>query len=429
MLNSTAAQKQAQERTTDSRSSLDPAPALGDMLGSGRARVDHALFVATLSARLRADGIAVSISSAERLACALALCTPIDVARLYWVTRTCVVKDRSEIPAFDAAFRSIFARGDPPPSSDQLDSLHGLAPRAAGTVLTTSVAPGTSPPSRFTGTNGRFIVDERHEAALHADEAGLPHLLPSARSEMADTPFDQLSTEQLAQLRQWLDNHFDEFSARRSRRRRPVNRSAAIDLRRTMMAARSTGGEPIRLAYREQRLRQRRIVMIADLSGSMRVYSRVYLLLARALVLRMNAEAFTISTSLRRVTTQLRHSDTSVAVDRLTDQVVDRFGGTRIAASLRELLTSSVWSNTVRGAVVVIASDGWDADSPELLGEAMQRLSRMAHKVIWVNPRAGAGDFEPLVSGMAAALPYADTMLSGHTLNAMRDVIESLAST
>ena len=74
----------------------------------------------------------------------------------------------------------------------------------------------------------------------------------------------------------------------------------------------------------------------------------------------------------------------------------------------------------------MIASDGWDADPPDLLGQRMQRLRRMAHRVIWVNPRAAADEFEPLVGGMAAALPFADELLSGHTLNAMHAVIESL---
>ena len=87
-----------------------------------------------------------------------------------------------------------------------------------------------------------------------------------------------------------------------------------------------------------------------------------------------------------------------------------------------------IWSSTVRGAVVLIASDGWDADPPAMLERRMARLKRMSHRIIWVNPRSAADDFEPLVGGMAIALPLADELLSGHTLNAMRDVIVSLGS-
>ena len=356
---------------------------------SGRERVDHATFVAALSARLRADGIGVSIAPTERLARALALCTPNDVASLYWITRTCVLNDRSEITTFDATFRSIFGRWNPPHISDQPSRAHGPAPAPrTGSLRISAAAPRISTQARHAETSGRFIVQEPIKGRRASDEAEVLDLLPSERSDKADTPFDQLNPADLKLLTGWLDGRFDELLTRRSRRRGPDGRSADIDLRRTLMAARSTGGEPMRISYRRQRRLQRRVVTITDVSGSMRVHSRLHLHLARALVLRVNAEAFTISTSLRRVTTQLRHTDNPVAIDRLAEEVVDRFGGTKIGASLRQLLTSPIWSNTVRGAVVVIASDGWDADPPELLGESMQRLSRMAHKVIWVNPRA-----------------------------------------
>jgi len=80
-----------------------------------------------------------------------------------------------------------------------------------------------------------------------------------------------------------------------------------------------------------------------------------------------------------------------------------------------------------RGAVIVIVSDGWESDRPELLAETMERLSRLAHHIIWVNPRKAAESFEPLTGGMAAALPYVDTFLSGHSLRALQDVMDAIS--
>ena len=120
----------------------------------------------------------------------------------------------------------------------------------------------------------------------------------------------------------------------------------------------------------------------------------------------------------------LAHRDARVAVTRATAQVEDRFGGTRIASSLRQLLASPVWSSTIRGSVLVIASDGWDTDPPERLAATVARLHRMAHRIVWVNPRAGEPGFVPSVAGMAAALPHCDRMVSGHTLDAVRELLE-----
>jgi len=108
--------------------------------------------------------------------------------------------------------------------------------------------------------------------------------------------------------------------------------------------------------------------------------------------------------------------------------VDDRFSGTKIASSVKTLMAHPTWSTNVRGAVVLIASDGWDTDDPDELGRAMARLERLSHRIVWVNPRAAASEFEPLVGGMAAALPYCTTMLSGHSLRAMREVLIALGS-
>ena len=145
--------------------------------------------------------------------------------------------------------------------------------------------------------------------------------------------------------------------------------------------------------------------MLCDVSQSMQAYANAYLHLMRAAVLAADAEVFAFATSLTRLTSVLAHRSVSVAVDQATETVTDRFGGTRIASNL-EVLLRSRYGGLLRGAVVIIASDGWDSDEPDRLGLAMARLHRRAHRVVWMNPRVAAPGFAPLVGAMAAALPY-----------------------
>jgi len=164
------------------------------------------------------------------------------------------------------------------------------------------------------------------------------------------------------------------------------------------------------------------VTLLVDVSQSMEAYSRAYLHVMRALARTNQAETFAFSTSLTRLTAALAHRSAEQALTLASELVVDRWGGTRLATSLAELL-SSRHGNALRGGVLVVASDGWDGDPPELLARAMRRARLRAHRVVWLNPRAGAPGFEPLVGSMAAALPYCDAFLPAHTLRA---VIEAL---
>jgi uncharacterized protein with von Willebrand factor type A (vWA) domain len=167
------------------------------------------------------------------------------------------------------------------------------------------------------------------------------------------------------------------------------------------------------------------VVLLCDVSQSMRAQASAYFHLMRALALVCDAELFAFATSLTRLTTVLRHKSTAVAIDQATSTVVDRFGGTRIAANLRALLASH-HGDSVRGAIVIIGSDGWDSDPPERLAAAMARLRRRASRVIWMNPRAGVPDFAPKVGAMAAALPYCDELLPADTFRSLAAVIAAV---
>ncbi len=140
----------------------------------------------------------------------------------------------------------------------------------------------------------------------------------------------------------------------------------------------------------------------------------------------MRPEVFAFSTSLTRLTAVLSHRSAEVALERANAQVTDRYGGTFIGRSLGALLAPP-HGNLLRGAVVIIASDGWDSDPPDVLGHAMARLRRRAEVLVWLNPRAAHGEFQPLAGSMAAALPYCDLFLPAHSLAGLREFLLALA--
>jgi uncharacterized protein with von Willebrand factor type A (vWA) domain len=158
----------------------------------------------------------------------------------------------------------------------------------------------------------------------------------------------------------------------------------------------------------------------------MQAQAAAYLHLMRALALTADAEVFAFATTLTRLTTILGQRSTESAIEQASAKVLDRFGGTRIATNVRALLTSH-HGGQLRGAIVIIASDGWDSDTVEQLAAAMARLRRRAFRVIWINPRAAAPGFEPRVATMAAALPYCDALLPANNFQSLAEVIMEIS--
>ena len=201
-------------------------------------------------------------------------------------------------------------------------------------------------------------------------------------------------------------------------------------MRRTLHDSRRTGGDPIRLARRRRRLRQRRLVLLCDISGSMEPYARAYLqFLACAAGSSAGAgqhEAFAFATRLTRLTRALRGRNPDRAIHRAASAAPDWSSGTRIGEALKTLNDRHGRRGMARGAVVVILSDGWERGDPALVGREMERLARLAHRIVWVNPRAAAAGFEPRAGGMAAALPHLDALLAGDSLAELGAVVAAI---
>jgi uncharacterized protein with von Willebrand factor type A (vWA) domain len=276
-------------------------------------------------------------------------------------------------------------------------------------------------------------IGEQSEAAPSepADDA-IESIRPAAATAhdvLRHRDFADCTIDELAQLRRIVTAMQVSPPLRASRRHRRHHLGRTIDRRATMRHARRTGGQPFELRLRRPSERRRRVVLIADVSGSMEAYSRAYLYLLHGSVRALRAETFVFATRLTRLTRQLRTatSDPERALRSAVADVGDWSGGTRIGESLRVFNDRWGRRGLARGAVVVIVSDGWESDDPSLLGEQMARLRRLAHRIVWVNPRAQSERFQPLTGGMAAAMPFVDRFTSGHSLAALDDVLAAMS--
>jgi hypothetical protein len=388
--------------------------------------VDRAAFVASLGHRLRLAGVPVTLTALGAFSRALRVVPATHVQELYWTARVTLVHRAHDLLTFDSVFAAVFQ-----------DAARASTGRAAG--------PGGSDqqvlvPMRTDGPAGRCespaALPWHTLSSLRADDAGdprhddgpaVPELLPSAVRAVSDVPFDELDEDQLARVGAWLEESWRRWPTRRSRRRHVHHAGRRVELRETIAASRRTAWEPVELSRSGPVRRPRTVMMVADVSQSMQPYATACLHVMRALARTRRAETFAFSTSLTRLTPALRHRAPDVAVAEATGLVGDRFGGTHLASSLAELLRSR-HGDGLRGSVLVVVSDGWDSDDPEQLAQVMARLRRRVHRLVWLNPRAGAAGFEPLVGSMAVALPFCDTFLPAHTLRAMTTALDAIVA-
>jgi hypothetical protein len=220
---------------------------------------------------------------------------------------------------------------------------------------------------------------------------------------------------------------------RRRATRHSPSRRGDIDMRRTMRRTMRNFGEPSRILHRRRGHQARRIVLLVDVSASMRSYADALLRLAHristsaASTSRHNTEVFTLGTRLTRVTHAMQTRDADRALMRAGEQVPDWSGGTRLGETLGAFLDRWGARGMARGAVVVVFSDGWEQGDTTELAAQMQRLSRLAHHVVWVNPHRGKAGYEPVQQGILAVLPYCDDFVAGHSVRSFERVLEVIA--
>jgi uncharacterized protein with von Willebrand factor type A (vWA) domain len=373
-----------------------------------------------LSRRLHDAGVPMTPERPADFARALTLVRPLTRRRLYWTARSVFVSDQAHADAFDAVFHSIFGAGAAPDRVPRDDARTVAAP------------PDERPRPDHTTSAGESTRREPRASDGEAEdgaEAEVPLALASDEELLARKHFDALDPHELAQLYRLMSRLELAAPLRRTRRHEKGRHGERVDLRRTLRGSLRTGGDPIRLARRRRRVARRRLVMLCDISGSMEPYARAYLqFLTSAAGSGPNAEAFVFATRLTRLTRALAGRHPERAIQRAATAAPDWSSGTRIGDALKAFNDRHGRRGMARGAVVVIISDGWERGDPRLVGREMERLARLAHRIVWVNPRVGARAFSVQAGGMLAALPHCDALVSGHSFEALGEVVDAIGA-
>lgn len=356
---------------------------------------------------LRAAGLDVPAGSTILFAQALGAVGVEARSDVYWAGRATLVRRPEDVDEYDRAFRTFFD-GARFTASDL---------RHVEEVIVAFDRPTDGNP------------DERPESA--APEPGTPLVqVRYSRAELLRTrDFATYTAAEHAEARRLLADLRLAGALRRSRRqRRSRKERGRPDLRRTVRRSLRAGGEPIERAFLTPTQRPRRLVLLCDVSGSMEPYARALVRFLHTVVTaRGRVEAFALGTRLTRISRELSSRDPDAALAAAARRVADWSGGTRLGEGLRAFNDEWGMRGMARGAVVVIISDGWERGDAELLGEQMSRLHRVAHKIVWVNPLKASPGYAPLAAGMAAALPYVDDFVEGHSLASLEALAEVVA--
>lgn len=363
----------------------------------------------TFARVLRGAGLDVPVSNVVAFTDALAVVGLGDDHDVYWAGRATLVRTPEDRTIYDRAFDVFFRRAghdqiDQPPIDQQEDQPESIS-LAVDSDDADDAAADDGAGDDDPGDSSTELRFSTVEVLRHKD-------------------FAEYSDTELAESHDVMRRMRFAGAPRRSRRQRPSASVARPDVARTVRFAFSTGGEAIRRYYRAPSLRPRRLVLLLDISGSMDPYARALLRFVHAAVsARQRVEAFALGTRLTRLTRELSSRDPDRALSRASEQVPDWSGGTRLGEMLARFNDTWGQRGMAHGAHIVVLSDGWDRGDPDLLADEMARLHRLAHQVVWVNPLKVTPGYAPLARGMAAALPFVDRFVDGHSLEAMERLI------
>ena len=362
---------------------------------------------------LRKEGLVVGSGQVLTFCQAAAQLNPTDLTDLYWSGRVCLVTRQIDLPVYDRVFRSYF--------------LGMQSPLQAFLKLKAQVD---------TETESILEVLPGEESGEEREEEPRLGIMASNIDTLRHKSFQDCTPEELEMLRKLMARFRLVPPRRKTRRTRPARQDRYPDLRRTIRHGLRTQGEMVEQCWRERRVKRRKVVLILDVSGSMSEYSRALFQFAYTAMKASSGpagkafgkvEVFCFGTRLTRITEALQKRNPDHALAEAARTVVDWEGGTKIGASLDLFVRTWGRRGLCRGAIVVICSDGLERGHPELLATAMERLSRLSHWIVWMNPLKGDNkEFEPRTVGMMVALPYVDVLLSGHDLSSLEELAETL---
>jgi uncharacterized protein len=351
---------------------------------------------------LRAEGVQLGSAEIELFTKALAKAAVKNLRDIYWVGRVCLTASPEQIAIYDRIFQQWFQNrgGAAFPAAIALRQEESIPALSKAPTAAMEVTEKSGP------TSGRLAAWE--------ERLGLKRVQPPDVSE--------LSTMQA------VTNSLNAYPpVRRSRRFRAGGRSGPLHVRRILRTSYRTGGEFFRLVRSRRLVRVRPLVLLIDVSKSMTAHSRAFVQFARAALRRKGrTEALCFGTQLTVVTKLLRAGDVAAAWERTSTAVQDWDGGTRLSSALEELFRSPRQTQSIRGAIVILLSDGLERGSCEMMAKNIARLSRLVHRLIWINPLCVDPLFEPRASAIRAILPFVDKVYGCQDLNDIARIVPNL---
>jgi len=357
---------------------------------------------------LRFHGMVIGSDDVITYLSAISVLNANDIMDVYWSGRATLVRKKDSVPLYNKRFQAFF-----------LD-ISDNEPDARKVKLKSSANAGATleVPNVEQGLPGEVIEDETRLGYM-----------ASAADISRHKAFADCSDEELNRFRKLISMLKVSPPKRRTYRTQSTPKGKVLDMRRMARETMRSLGEPKDLMYIKRKEKLRSIVFILDVSGSMADYSRNLLQLAySARRANTKVEVFCFGTRLTRITKSIDKRTPDEAMRLAGESVLDWDGGTRIGDAITTFVKESRRSRLGRGAIVVICSDGLDQGEPQVLDKSMQTLSRLAHRVIWVNPHKGDNeDYKPNTIGMIIADPYIDKIYSGHNYKSLEEFARELS--
>jgi uncharacterized protein with von Willebrand factor type A (vWA) domain len=368
--------------------------------------------IAGFTSFMHANGYSVSAADSVNIVDAAALTGVLDQAILRWNLKSLLCNRCEEWKRFDALFDAYFL---PPNIKVFVERGAAVGKPEAGTT-------GDDDPHEFSATPGSGVADETHAARYGA----------SREENLLSTDFSELNqADQARKIEALMRRLARRLKLLKLRRETRSQRGRRLDLQGTIRQSVSSGGTPLRLAWKTRRRVRPRLILLLDVSRSMHSYSFFYLRLARALCNELaDVHCFVFNTRITSVGEALRDPDPWRSQERLSVLAAGWSGGTRIGECLQDFNRGQGARLVHSRTGVIIVSDGYDTGEPAQLAAALGTLRKRARRIVWFNPLLNQAEFSPVAGGMQAAMPYLDLLAPGADLaaieRAMPQLIESL---
>jgi uncharacterized protein len=369
---------------------------------------------------LREAGVRVTASQTQTFTQALTVISVMDARAFKDTARTCLVTRREDLEHFEMVFKKFWIDLGMGGIPDELINRVGVPPKR-----------NQARPAEVRETSSEKRQENPDAKPEKLSDRAFTY---SSEEVLKNKRFDHMNELEIQTARRVMQGFQWQVGMRRTRRFKAASRGEKLDWRGSLRASFKTGGEWLKLEWKERKTKPRPLIVIADVSGSMERYARMllhFLHVVTQVAIRgekRKVETFVFGTRLSRISKLLERRDVDTAVDDVGKTVRDWSGGTRIGESLNTF--NRIWAKRVlgRGAVVLMISDGWEQGDPELLGKQMERLQKTCHRLIWLNPLIATQGFQPETRGLKAALPFVDDFLPVHNLSSLESLARHLES-